>query len=100
MQPAFHVYQVQITSAKPTGSPLRMQAKNDLQAAQAQLTADMATGAREREASDADWEQRLQQAIDSAEKWSAYANDLEKDKNSFQSQAGDLAAQLKVPFQA
>ena len=52
--------------------------------------------AQEREASDADWEQRLKAAIDSAEKWQAFAGGLEADKGKLELQAVELAAKVKV----
>lgn len=57
------------------------------------------TAAQEREASDADWELRLQQAIDSAEKWTAFANALQADKGKAEGEASSTASQLQVAAQ-
>ena len=67
-----------------------------MQAALEQLKAHVQDSAQEREASDADWEQRLKQAIDSAEKWQAFAGSLGSDKAALQAQATTLADQAQV----
>lgn len=56
-----------------------------------------AEGARvEREASDADWESRLEEAVSSAHKWTEFANRLESEKAQAESQLSATLVHLQV----
>ena len=50
----------------------------------------------DKDASDSDWEQRLKEAVDSAEQWKAFAEKLGSEKDSLSAQIGDLETQLQV----
>ena len=51
---------------------------------------------RERADSDADWEMRLQEAVDSAEQWKAFAEKLGKEKGEIDAQLSRLQIQTEV----
>lgn len=57
---------------------------------------EMAQAARERVESDADWESRLQEAVDSAEQWKEFAEKLGKERSSLQAQLADLQGRFEV----
>lgn len=50
----------------------------------------------ERADSDADWEMRLQEAVDSAEQWKAFAEKLGKEKSKIDAQLTILQVQAEV----
>lgn len=50
----------------------------------------------EREASDADWESRLEEAVSSAHKWTEFANRLESEKAQTESQLSATIVHLQV----
>jgi len=50
----------------------------------------------ERSDSDADWEMRLQEAVDSAEQWKAFAEKLGKEKGEIDAHLSRLQVQAQV----
>ena len=50
----------------------------------------------EREASDAEWDARHQEAVDSAEQWKEFADKLGKQKEEQQQQLDAVSAELQV----
>ena len=50
----------------------------------------------ERESSDAEWDARHQEAVDSAEQWKAFADKLTKEKEEQQEQLTSASAELQV----
>jgi galactokinase len=50
----------------------------------------------ERESSDAEWDARHQEAVDSAEQWKAFADKLTKEKEEQQQQLASASSELQV----
>ena len=67
-----------------------------LQASLASSEAKLVALQQEMDASDADWERRLKEAVDSAEQWKAFAEKLGSEKAELQPLVADLEQQLQV----
>ena len=58
--------------------------------------AELAALHQEKDASDSDWEQRLKEAVDSAEQWKAFAEKLGNEKEKLCAEIGDVEGELQV----
>lgn len=56
----------------------------------------MDSGKQEKESSDAEWDARHQEAVDSAEQWKAFADRLGSEKEAVQQQLAAVSAELQV----
>ncbi len=56
----------------------------------------MDSSRQERESSDAEWDARHQEAVDSAEQWKAFADKLTKEKEEQQQQLASASSELQV----
>ena len=67
-----------------------------MQAEMESKSAQLDAAQQEKGASDADWELRLQEAVDSAEQWKAFAEKLGREKGELDSQALELQERVQV----
>ena len=69
-----------------------------LQASHSEKLREMEAWEQEKAASDADWETRLQEAVDSATQWKEFAEKLGKEKGELDTQLAGLQSSVQVSW--